>query len=286
VSDRQLFHAVLRTDFPSFVHKVFATVHGGDPYIDNWHIHALSHQLMEMRAGGTQRLIVNLPPRSLKSLIVSVALPAWLLGHAPAGRIITISYSDDLSRRLARDFRRVVEAPWYRAVFPAMRVDARKNTESEVVTTAGGFRYATSVGGTLTGRGGGLIIIDDPIKPMEAASAAERNRVNEWFDSTVISRLDHPASGVIVVVMQRVHEDDLTGHLLRRGGWVQLRLPAIATAVERIAIGPNQWHCRQVGELLEPRRYQADHLDTARQHLGNSLSRRSISRTRCRSTGR
>ena len=266
-----LLRAVLRTNLPSFVRKAFATVNPGDRYVHGWHVEAICHQLALLRGGTCRRLVVNLPPRSLKSLIVSVVFPAWVLGHDPSARIIVASYSDDLARRLARDFRRVVEAPWYRELFPAMRIDARKNTEAEVATTAGGFRYATSVGGTLTGRGGDLVVIDDPIKPMDAASEAERRRVNEWFDSTVMSRLDDPATAAVVLVMQRVHEDDLAGHLLEKGGWSLLRLPAIATDAEVVALDYRRVHRRAPGELLEPGRLSMAELEEARRHLGAQL---------------
>lgn len=270
-ADADVLRAVLRTDFVSFVRKVFATVNLGDRYIHGEHIEAICFQLDQLRQGGCRRVIINLPPRSLKSLIVSVAYPAWLLGHDPAARIIVASYSDDLARRLARDFRRVIEAPWYRALFPTMRIDVRKNTEAEVATTAGGFRFATSVGGTLTGRGGDVIVIDDPIKPMDAVSEAERRRVNEWFDSTVISRLDDPASGAIAVVMQRVHEDDLSGHLLDKGGWRHLCLPATATEDADIPLDAHRVWRRRQGDLLEPGRLAADQLEEARRHLGSHL---------------
>jgi hypothetical protein len=106
-----LLRAILRTELPSFVRKAFATVNPGDRYVHGWHVEAICHQLALLRGGICRRLVVNLPPRSLKSLIVSVAFPAWVLGHDPSARIIVASYSDDLARRLARDFRRVVEAP-------------------------------------------------------------------------------------------------------------------------------------------------------------------------------
>ena len=273
-SQRAMLRAILQTDLPSFVRKAFETVSPGDRYVESRHIEAICHRLLLLLGGagvGRRRLVVNLPPRSLKSTIVSVAFPAWVLGHDPSARIIVASYSDDLARRLARDFRRVVEAPWYRELFPAMRIDARKNTEAEVATTAGGFRYATSVGGTLTGRGGDLVVIDDPIKPMDAASDAERRRVNEWFDSTVMSRLDDPATAAVVLVMQRVHEDDLAGHLLEKGGWSLLRLPAIATEAEAVALGQGRVHRRAPGELLEPGRLAMAELEEARRHLGAQL---------------
>src|SRR5438874_4707484 len=148
MSDAAALREMLRLDFEGFVEKIFRTVNPGQPYYPNWHIEAICHALVCQDQ--SRRLIINLPPRSLKSLIVSVAWPAWLLGHDPRRRIICVSYSDELAKRLARDFRRVIEATWYRELLPAMRIDQRKNSESEVVTTKGGSRYATSVHGTLT----------------------------------------------------------------------------------------------------------------------------------------
>jgi hypothetical protein len=108
-----------------------------------------------------------MPPRSLKSVTASVAFPAFVLGHDPTRRIICVSYSGDLAKKHANDFRAVAEAGWYRDLFPGMRI-GQKDSESEIELTARGFRLATSVGGTLTGRGGDLIVIDDPLKPDDA----------------------------------------------------------------------------------------------------------------------
>jgi hypothetical protein len=109
-------------------------------------------------------LLITIPPRHLKSICTSVAFPAWMLGHDPTRRIICASYSNDLATKHARDCRAVMEADWYQRVFPGSRLDPEKNAELEFATTRRGFRYATSVGGTLTGRGINLIIIDDPMK--------------------------------------------------------------------------------------------------------------------------
>ena len=137
-----------------------------------------------------------MPPRSLKSICASVALPAWLLGHDPTRRIICASYAQELSVKLANDFRLVVTSDWYRRLFPHTRLDPQKNTETEVVTTARGYRLATSVGGVLTGRGADLIVIDDPMKPQDALSDTKRQAVQQWFDTTLLSRLDDQGRAV------------------------------------------------------------------------------------------
>jgi hypothetical protein len=123
----------------------------------------------------------------------------------------------------------VLESPWYQAAFLMTRIGPFKNSETEIELTTRGFRLATSVGGTLTGRGGDVIVIDDPLKPDDAFSETKRSAANQWFTNTLLSRLDDKRTGAIVVVMQRVHVDDLTGFLLDQSDeWEVLSLPAIA----------------------------------------------------------
>src|SRR5215471_4361421 len=208
-SPRQsLLNALLRNDFCCFVQKVFATVCPGDAFMPNWHLEAMAYSLERVRRGETNRLIITMPPRNLKSICVSVALPAFILGHDPTRRIIAVSYSQDLATKHSNDCRTVLQSEWYREIFPKTRIDSSKNTEAEFMTTARGFRLATSVGGTLTGRGGNLIIIDDPTKPDDAFSEVKRSAANQWFTNTLLSRLDDKRTGAIAVVMQRVHIDD------------------------------------------------------------------------------
>ena len=232
----QAFHdAILRTHFESFLRRCLMTLNPGSPYLPNWHIAAIAHQLERVRRGEITRLIINMPPRHLKSLTVSVAFPAFLLGHEPWHRIFVVSYGSDLSSKHASDFRSIVELPWYRRAFHRMRI--ARSLEDEVWTTARGFRKSTSVYGTLTGLGGDIFIIDDPQKPVDAQSDIQRNRLNHWFSNTLMSRLDSKVDGVIIVVMQRVHLDDLSGYLMEAGGWTVLSLPAIAEQDETVAIG-------------------------------------------------
>jgi len=143
--------------------------------------------------------------------MTSVAFPAWLLGHDPRQKIVCVSYSQDLAAKHARDCRSVMESRWYLDLFPGTRLDAAKNAEAEFMTSERGFRLATSTGGTLTGRGGNIIIIDDPLRAQDALSDVRREGAAQWYDGTLYSRLDNKREGVIIIVTQRLHLDDLVG---------------------------------------------------------------------------
>lgn len=268
--DRGTFGAVLRTDFLSFTQKCFSYLNPSQQFVYGWHLQALAYQLELVRLGVTKRLIITLPPRHLKSIMTSVAFPAFLLGHDPTTRIVSACYSGELSDKLALDSRHIINSPWYRALFPATRISRDKNAVSDFTTTALGGRLSTSVGGTLTGRGGGILIFDDPMKPDDALSDAKRKTACEWYDSTAYTRLDDKLNGAIIVVMQRLHMEDLVGHILAKNeDWVHLNLPAIAEMDERIQIGDDRWHYRKSGDLLLPEREPMHILDNMRDVLGN-----------------
>ena len=253
-TDARKFEGLLRNDFRAFIHKVFTTLCPGQDYERSWHIEAIAYQLERVRRGEITRLIINMPPRSLKSISASVAFPAFLLGRDPSRRIICVSYSAELAKKHSNDFRAVLEAPWYRSVFPSAQIGPYKNSETEIELTARGFRLATSIGGTLTGRGGDTVVIDDPLKPDDAISEIRRTAANQWFTNTLLSRLDDKRTGAIVIVMQRVHMDDLTGFVLSTSDeWEVLNLPAMAEADEDIPISATNVHCRKTGEALSAR---------------------------------
>jgi predicted phage terminase large subunit-like protein len=268
-SEARVFRALLRRDCSAFVRKVFATLESGQAFVPNWHLEAIAYQLERVRRGEIKRLIINLPPRSLKSVTASIAFPAFVLGHDPSRRIVCISYSGDLAKKHANDFRAVLEAPWYRELFPGTRI-GQKDSETEIELTARGSRLATSVGGTLTGRGGDLIIIDDPLKPDDAYSEAKRNAANEWFKSTLLSRLDDKRTGAIIIVMQRLHMDDLTGFVTSQSDeWEILDLPAIAEVEEHVPISDTKTYFRRVGEALSPEREPLSILEHMKSQLGS-----------------
>ena len=261
---------ICRLDFASFVRRCFHTLSPSAEFLPNWHIDALAYDLEQVRLGGVTRLIVNLPPRSLKSVIASVAFPAFVLGHDPSKRVIVVSHSADLVIKLANEFRMILNTPWYRRVFPATFISRGKNTELEVVTTRNGSRLAVSIGGALTGRGADFIIVDDALKAMDALSNSKREkRVNELFNNTVLTRLDNKRTGAIVVVGQRLHEKDLPGMLQRSGvPWKTLSFPAIAVRDERVQTGKHSYHLRHAGDALHPEREPLETLEAIRAQIG------------------
>lgn len=264
-----LLRAILRRDLASFIAQCFGTLEPGTPYLDNWHIYAIAHQLMRVWRGECKRLIINVPPRSAKSICVTIAYTAWVMGHDPRKRIMAISYANELSRKHALDFRSVVGSDWYKELFPDFEV--KSDREGELVTTDRGSRFAGSVGGSVLGRGADLIIIDDPIKGLDAAlSAAERRRVTEFYDSTLYSRLNDKLNGAIIIVMQRLHQDDLVGHVLDKEEWEVLAIPAIAPddQLYRLGDGVEEVYHRKAGEILHPGREPAAWLEAARKNLG------------------
>jgi hypothetical protein len=268
-TEARRFEALLRNDFRFFIHKAFTTLCPGQKFERSWHINAIAYRLEQVRRGEITRLIINMPPRSLKSIAASVAFPAFVLGLDPTRRFICVSYSGELAKKHSNDFRTVVESPWYQRAFPATKIGPYKNSETEIEFTARGFRLATSVGGTLTGRGGDIIVIDDPLKPDDAYSEAKRNAANEWFKSTLLSRLDDKRTGAIVIVMQRVHMDDLTGFVTDQSDeWEILNLPAIAEADEDILMSATDVHHRKVGEALSPVREPLSVLESLKQQIG------------------
>ena len=271
-ADRVLLQAICRQDFPSFIHRCFNSLTPGQQFAMNWHIRALAYRLEQVRLGKIRRLIVNMPPRSLKSIIVSVSWPAFVLGHDPTKRLIVVSYASELATKHSNDCRSILTADWYRGLFPSTRISRTKNTEAEVTTSRHGFRLSTSVDGTLTGRGGDIIVIDDPLKPIDALSDSKRERVNNWYANTLLSRLDDKQTGAIIIVAQRLHVEDLSGVLSRASDeWTVLDFPAIAERDEIVFIGENEYHSRQVGDVLHPEREPKEILGQIRTQLGSDI---------------
>lgn len=248
-----LLRAIMRNNLAAFVERVFRTVEPTKDFQRADYIDLVADALEAVASGDGRRLIINVPPRHLKSILASVAFVAWTLGHDPGARFVLVSYGSDVVERHMRQIRLILKSDWYRKLFPRTIISPRKDTASEFETTAGGSVFATTIEGVLTGRGGDYFIIDDPIKAGDATYASRLKAVNDWIRQSLLSRQDDKSTGRVVVVMQRLHLDDLSGELLRSGGWDHLCLPAIAERDEVYRLRDGRSITRKEGEALSER---------------------------------
>ncbi len=267
----QEYDAILRNDLASFIERSFYELNPQTEFLSAEYIELMAAALEKCCTGETKRLIINLPPRTLKSHAVSVAFAAWLLGRDPHKQILCASYAQDLADKHARDCRTLIKSDFYRRLFPRTVLSEVKQSVNDFMTTKQGFRMATSVGGVVTGRGADVIILDDIMKPEEALSETRRRAANDWYFNTLLSRLNSKEHGVIIIVMQRLHQEDLVGEVLDRGQWEVLSLPAIAIDDEQYPY--RNWFGeftfeRQAGEALHPERDSKETLLKIREDIG------------------
>ena len=260
--------AATSQDFLLFLRRSLLTVNPGGRYSHNWHIAAIAEYLHAAARGEITRLVINLPPRMLKSTTISVAWPAWLLGQNPRQRLMVASYAQALATKHSTDCRLVMQSDWYRRIFPETQLSDEQNEKDRFATTQRGQRLAVSVGGAAVGEGGNILIVDDPLNPLQATHVNQREAANAWFDHTFASRLDDKKTGCIVVVMQRLHPDDLSGYLLAKGGWEHLCLPAIAPTASTIRMGKFSY-TRSAGEALHAAREDKELLKRTQQEMGS-----------------
>src|SRR5712692_3350216 len=265
------YRALLRRDLYAFTERCFYELNPTATFLPNWHIEVVASALEDCQRGEITRPVINQPPRSLKSHCASVAFVAFLLGHDPGAQIICASYGQELANKHAMDCRTILASAWYQALFPHTRLSPERQAVQEFMTTQQGFRLSTSIGGMLTGRGANFIVIDDPLKPDEALSDTQRKAVNDWFDHTLYSRLNDKRNGCIILIMQRLHEDDLVGHVLGMEPWHVIRFPAIAeedeTHVIQTPYGTRRFE-RRAGEALHLEREPLEVLNRIREAQG------------------
>lgn len=261
-----------RYDLGYFTERVFGTVSPNDRYEHNWHIDCIGEYLKGLQNLDLQRLIINLPPRFMKSITCSIAFPAWLLGHDPSEQVIVASYAKTLALELSVKSRDVFRSDWYRRIFPETVLKSDQDEKGKFMTTKGGQRFATSVGGVLTGIGGNYLIVDDPLNPDQATSDVERKNANDWVRGTLFSRANNEAKSRMLVVMQRLHDDDVSGMLLEtgKGRWEHLNLPVMFKERRTISIGKKKWEV-EAGESLDKQRWGEKAIENRRSDMSPFL---------------
>ncbi len=228
---------------------------------DNWHLPVVCEYLQAVTTGDILRLVINEPPGCMKSLVVSVFWPAWEWAvWSGATKFMYASYEASLSRRDGARTLRLIESPWYRSRFPAVQLREDAPAAADFENMLGGFRFSTSVGGKATGRHVDIQVVDDPTKPKDTVSSTARKALEAtsiWWKGTMATRRVNPETFRRVIVMQRLHENDLAGEMLREGGWTHLCLPMRKKRTVCVCLNPSctPEDARDYDELLWPKRF-------------------------------
>ena len=249
---RALHNELMRRSLTDFHAAAFGMLHGGEKLIIAPHIQAMAHVLTRLARGEIKRLLITLPPRHGKSELVSNSFPAWLLGHDPTAKVTVVSYGLDLSEPLVDGARTIVKHPRYQQLFPETKIRRDRDRAGYIRTTARGSIRAASRLGAMTGLGTHYMVSDDWQKAGEIISALERENSIKAFNSTFLTRFDNLADGRIVIVQQRLHEEDLVGWALEHGDWYHLNLPGIAVEDQAVPLPRGIVWQRRKGDLLCP----------------------------------
>ena len=253
-----------------FVRQEWPVVEPATEFVSGWHLDAICEHLEAVTRGQIHRLLISVPPRHMKSLAVSVFWPCWEWITHPERRWLFCSYAAGLAIRDSVKCRRMVESPWYRRRWgDRFGLNSDQNEKSRFENDKAGYRIAIGVGGAATGEGGDRVIVDDPHNVREAESEIVRQSVLDWWDQVMSTRLNDPKRGAMVIVMQRVHENDLAGHVLQQGGYEELKLPAEYEGSQQVtSIG---WRDPRTepGELLWPERFGQEEVEALKRTMGS-----------------
>lgn len=265
---------LLYGDFGLFAQAMLSVVKPGVQIIWAPYLDLMAAKLQEVAEGKIRNLIITVPPRHLKSYLVSVAFPAWVLGRRPHAEFMSVSYSQEIARTFGEDCQRLMASRDYQEIFATRLVNSRQAPNLLKVQGYAGLRRATSLEGVSTGLGADFLGFDDPQKPGDARSDVLRTSTNGTFENTFLNRRNDTTRSSIIIVMQRLHEDDFVGHVLGLGGeWTVLNLPALAEADERIVFetptGPAVFERRE-GEPLNPCRTSLEELARLRREMGEA----------------
>lgn len=269
MNENQIYKIVCENDLAFFLKEAFKRIYPELTYEHNWHIDVLCKHLEAVERGEIRNLDINIPPRTIKSLLINIVFPAWVWTRKPWKKFITASYASSLSVGFNIRRRSLIQSDWYRSKWP-ISLKEDKNTTYNFENTKNGFMMATSVGGTLTGEGADFLITDDIIDVNDAFSKAARDNARFWYENTFYNRLNDAKDGARINVNQRLHEKDISSLIQEEfkelDEWESLVIPMVKT--ERQVETSLKWiDPRQVGEFMHPKRFSEKE---ALPHMKNS----------------
>lgn len=257
--------------FREFVEEAWAAIEPGTTFVPGWHIDAICEHLEAVSRRDIQRLLVNMPPRHMKSILISVMWPMWTWLYEPSTQWLCASYALSLAIRDNRKCRILIQSPWFQRKYGHLfYLTSDQNVKGRFENNMRGYRLATSVGAATTGEGGSILLIDDAHPADDAYSDVQRLNTLQWFNETWSTRLNDQRTGAMVVVGQRIHHEDISGHLLQQGGWEHLNLPTEYESARRCVTGIGWSDERtQEGELLWPERFDQKTIALLKKQMGS-----------------
>lgn len=269
---KALLRRACKGSYYIFFKEAFKILHPQEVLRDNWHIKYLCRIIQDRfeRVARKEKklkdLLICIPPRSLKSMIVTIMSTAWLWTNYPHLKVITASYSNDLSIEHTLKTRRIIESEWYKELFGDLfKITTDQNEKSKYENDKSGDRRATSVGGTITGGGADIIIVDDPLKAQESNSQVALLKAWEWYSQTMFSRLNNQETGLRIVVMQRLHENDVAGMIIKSNmAYDVINIPAEISE----KVSPIELKDRYIDGLFFPKAFSKEVLANAKASLG------------------
>jgi predicted phage terminase large subunit-like protein len=263
-----------------FLKQAWPIMEGKTPFIDNWHLKIIAEHLEACYRREIKNLLINIPPRTGKTSLISIAFPAWVWLQNPEEKFMYASYAQSLSTEHSLKCRRLIESDWYKNNW-GHKYRLAKDQKAKMLfeNNKGGCRIATSVGSVATGKGGSIIVVDDGNNARDGESQIKRESTNKWWDQVWSTRLNNPLKDVRIVVQQRIHEKDLTGHILandNKEDWVKLIIPMEfeekrkAKTVVLHSTNNTIWQDPRTeeGELLWSKRFSLEIINRLKQELG------------------
>ena len=266
--DRSLYYLYSKSFYDFFIETW--SILNPNPLELNWHIQYICETLQDFYESSDQYLIINIPPRFLKTNIVSIAFPAWVWLRNPQKYFIHTSYSDSLVLKSHYLKRLLIKSQKYQSVCD-YELQSGADSKGEYFNSKQGYSYAVTVGGALTGQGGDIILVDDPHSPLMARSDIKRQHALDWYSDTLQSRLNNPKTGKTILIMQRLHEDDLTGYILSHKNNIRhISLQLIAESDQKIVMPISKTVINlKRGDLLDKNRFNMDIVNDLKRNMGS-----------------
>lgn len=266
--DKETFDALCRQKLNVYAARSIREIEPSIDYKHNWHIDCVSEHLQAVWDKEIKRIIINIPPRTLKTHLSSISFPTWGFIHDPSVKFMLTSFKFELAKKMTRKSRMIMNSSWYQNLAPHVRLSPDQNEKHYFETTGKGHYYSAAMS-SVTGEGADIIICDDPLNPDEAASQVQRQNCIETMRGTLFSRFNDEENGRFILIMQRLNADDPTGELLKDDGWYHLKLPAEAINKSySYSLGGKKWELNE-GELLFPDRLSREVLDRKLKEMGS-----------------